>query len=66
MAKARARHQTINHRFKIFGALSQKFRHHRSKHHINMQAVLSIVELEIKNGHPAFAVTEYEERFDGE
>ena len=64
MAKARAPHEMINRRFKVFGALRKKFRHHRSKHHLVMQAVLSIVKIEIENGHPAFAVTEYEDTIE--
>ena len=64
MAKCRARHETINRRFKIFGALSQKFRHHWSKHIFVFQAVLALTEIEIENGAPAFDVTEYSDPID--
>lgn len=61
MAKARARHETINRRFKIYKALSSTFRHDRSKHHICFEAAVTTTQLEIQNNRPAFSITEYED-----
>lgn len=64
MGRARARHETINRRFKQFGILSKCFRHHRSLHSYAFLAAAAIVELEIETGHPAFQTTDYEDELD--
>ena len=64
MAKARARHETINRRFKIFKALSTTFRHDRNKHSICFEAAVATTQLEIMNDRPAFGITEYQDELE--
>jgi hypothetical protein len=53
----RARHETINHRFKVFSILSQKFRvKDRSKHELVFRSIATIVQLHIDHGHVPFCV----------
>ena len=61
MGRARARHETINGRFKNWGILAQKFRHHRDKHSVAFEAVVAISQIEIENGNRPFGVTDYED-----
>ena len=60
-AKIRARHETVNGKFKTFGALKQCFRHSLDKHGIVMRAVVNIVQLEIEFESPLFPV-DYDDR----
>lgn len=64
MGKARARHETINRRFKQFGMLSKCFRHHRDLHTYGFNTAVAIVELEIETGHPSFETPEHEDELD--
>jgi hypothetical protein len=57
---ARARHETVNRRFKVFGCLSQRYRHNLDLHGIIFRAVACIVQLTIRFGHPLFDI-EYNE-----
>ena len=59
-ATVRARHETVNKRFKTFGALKNIWRHELHKHGPVFQAIASIVQLEIQNGGLVFGV-EYDE-----
>jgi DDE superfamily endonuclease len=59
-ALARARHETVNRRFKIFGCLSQRYRHDLGLHGMIFHAVANIVQLTILCGHPLFEI-EYNE-----
>jgi len=43
-AVLRARHETVNSKFKVFGAMKQQFRHHRSKHGACFGAIANIVQ----------------------
>ena len=52
----RARHETLNGRLKVFGCLTQRFRHPIDKHIHFFCAVLSIVQIGIENGHPLFKI----------
>ena len=52
----RARHETTNHRFKIFGILCQKYRYLLEKHGIVLRAIANIVQLTISNGDNSFEV----------
>ena len=61
MSKIRARHETVNRRFKIFGCLKQTFRHSRDKHHLVTKAILALTQINICNGHPLFQVTNYKD-----
>ena len=57
---ARARHETANRRFKIFGCLSQQYRHDLAIHGTIFRAVANIVQLSILFGNPLFDI-EYDE-----
>lgn len=59
MSISRARHETINRRFKQMQALKQVWRHDRTKHIFALEAVLALTQLEFENGHPPFQVTSY-------
>ena len=61
MSVCRARHETINRRFKQWQALSQVWRHDRSKHEHVFQAVAALTELELENGRPSFQVHSYDD-----
>lgn len=59
--RARARQETVNARFKQFGALSNKFRHHitmenMTKHKLVFYAIAVITQLGIDNGEKLFPV----------
>lgn len=56
-SKVRARHETINGRFKSWGALRARFRHDLVFHSAVFRAVAVITQLEIENGEPLFSVT---------
>jgi hypothetical protein len=59
-ALCRARHETVNARFKVFACLKNIFRHPLRKHGVLFRAVANIVQLQIQNGNPPFDV-EYDE-----
>ena len=58
---ARARHETVNRRFKQFAILGNRFRHHvsledMSLHKTAFEAVVVITQLDIKKGNDLFHV----------
>jgi hypothetical protein len=53
---ARARHETVNKRFKQFKCLKDVFRHDISKHAAVFRAVAVLTQLSMENGDPAFQV----------
>ena len=53
----RARHETVNSRFKQFNALQQTFRHSRHKHAHVFNSIAVITQLAIQYGEPLFDVT---------
>lgn len=56
-AVVRARHETINNRFKQFGSLSQRYRHKLHHHGTVFRAVAAVVQLGImSNSQPVFSV----------
>jgi hypothetical protein len=57
---ARARHETVNRRFKEFDILGRRFRHNVVKHGVAFMAVANITQLTIMHGQPLFSV-EYDE-----
>ena len=59
MAICRARHETINRRFKQFQCLQQIWRHARIKHEHAFMAIITMTQIELENGHPAFQVHSY-------
>ena len=56
MAAARARHETVNRKFKEWQILGSRFRHHRSKHHIPARAVFVMTQIAHDDGRKAFQV----------
>ena len=57
---ARARHETVNSRFKRFGILRQRFRHDLLKHRCCAYAVINICQVEIEEEAPLFQVQYYD------
>ena len=55
-SRVRARHETVNSRFKTFKALSTPFRHPRSKHILCFRAAATIVQLEMRHDSPLFQI----------
>ena len=54
--RVRARHETVNKRFKQWGCLSQRFRHDAGKHGDAFRCVAVITQLSLKMGEPLFDV----------
>ena len=57
----RARHETVNRRFKQFRILEQVFRHRLTRHGIVFWAVANLTQLAIDDGLPLFQV-QYDDR----
>ena len=55
--KVRARHETINGRFKKYSILSTRFRHDRSKHQMCFYAVASLEQISMDLGYKSYSVT---------
>jgi hypothetical protein len=58
---ARARHETVNSRFKNFGILHEVFRHELTLHGLIFQAISSIVQLQIQHENSVFQI-DYNDR----
>ena len=54
--RARARHETVNGRLKVFKILAERFRHGVEKHQTVLEAVCVLLQCELENGHPLFDV----------
>ncbi|GKZ00550.1 hypothetical protein MPSEU_001007400 [Mayamaea pseudoterrestris] len=54
--RVRARHETVNKRFKQWGCLKQVFRHAPSKQSSMFRSVAVVTQLAIENGEPLFNV----------
>ena len=54
--RIRARHETVNKRFKQWGCLQNKFRHDILKHAEVFRAVAVITQIAIETGEPLFEV----------
>ena len=54
MAVLRSRHETVNRRFKVFGALKQCFRHSPTKHHAFFRSAVVLVQLAHQLGYSHF------------
>jgi hypothetical protein len=61
MAKCRARHETINRRFKQYKVLQMIFRHHRDLHVHVFEAVAALVQIQMAMGKGPFQITDYED-----
>ena len=55
-SQLRARHETVNRRFKQFNALQQRFRHDKEKHAHVFNAVAVITQISLANESPLFPV----------
>ena len=51
-----ARHETGNKRFKIWGVMSQRYRHSLRKHRMVVQSIATITQLMLVNGENVFEV----------
>jgi hypothetical protein len=60
-AAARARHETVNSRFKEFAILSQRYRHNLMRHGTVFMAVANITQLAIVSDRPLFSI-QYNDR----
>ena len=65
MSLARARHETVNRRFKVFGCLSDRYRHTRREHFMWFAPCAIVVQLDIEKGRGTFQVEYDEDEFDG-
>ena len=52
----RARHETVNRRFKQFNCLHHRFRHDKEKHALCFDAVAVLTQLSIQSGEPLYDV----------
>lgn len=59
MSALRGRHETVNRRFKTFGALQQRFRHDVNKHHLFFRAAAVLIQLGHSNGYSHYDVVGY-------
>ncbi len=55
-SRARARHESVNARFKNYGSLNGNFRHGIDKHKAVFEAVCVIVQFQFETGSPLFDV----------
>ena len=60
-ALARARHETVNGRFKVFGALKQIYRHDLSLHSLVFRSIANITQVSLRTKSPLFSI-DYNER----
>lgn len=58
--RVRARHETCNARFKMWGCLNQTFRHERTKHGDVFRACAVLTQLAIEDGEILYPV-EYDD-----
>ena len=61
VAEALSRHEHINARIKVFGAMEQRFRHGMERHGSVMNAVCNIVQVQLMVESPLFTV-QYDDR----
>jgi hypothetical protein len=55
-AQVRARHETVNARFKCWGVLSQIFWHSLDSHELMFRSVANVVQIDIEEERPVFDV----------
>ena len=60
-ALARARHETVNGRFKVFGALKQIYRHDLKLHSLVFRSIANITQVSLRTQSPLFSI-DYNER----
>jgi hypothetical protein len=54
--RVRSRQETVNNRFKMWGALKEKFRHDLDRHGDVFRAIVVMTQIAIDNGHRLFDV----------
>ena len=59
MSALRGRHETVNRRFKTFGALEQRFRHDVNLHHLFFRSAAVLVQLAHQAGYSHYDVVGY-------
>jgi DDE superfamily endonuclease len=59
MSVARARHETVNRRLKVWKALRNSFRHHRSKHSLVFRAAICLTQIYFNEGHRPFQLKSF-------
>ena len=59
MVVERARHETLNGRFKNWNVLKNVYRHNLEKHNLVFRCVIVIEQISMQNGHPPFQITDY-------
>ena len=59
MAALRARHETVNRRFKTFGALTHTFRHSPHLHHLFFRTAAVLIQIAHSNGYSHYDVVGY-------
>ena len=62
MGQARARHETVNKRLKIFEVLKKRFRHDLMLHSSCFRAVAVITQLNFEHGEPPFQCVYYDDK----
>jgi len=55
-SSVRARHENANRRIKQFNAITNKFRHNISLHHLCFFAAANLSQIMIENGAPLFQI----------
>ena len=60
----RSRHETVNRRYKEWGALRQKFRHGLEKHGLVFRAITNIIQMGLETDEPLFKVHYDESEFE--
>jgi hypothetical protein len=63
MGLARARHETVNGKFKLFRALSDEWRHTLEKHSLALRAAAVVTQIYLAKGQYSFAVPWDERQF---
>ena len=58
--RVRARHETVNQRYRIFNILKHVYRHKIGDHGDVINAVSVLVQLSLKHGNPLFPIDDYE------
>ena len=58
-ARARARHETCNKRFKQFQILKKPFRHNRSEHQKVFRSIVVLTQLSIQSGENLFHINKF-------
>jgi predicted ATP-dependent Lon-type protease len=64
MNRARAQHETVNGRLKVWKILKDTFRQPLAKHHIAFWSMIILEQIEMENDHPSFQVQDLNDPMD--